>query len=132
MHHLMVEHAEHLLRKQYLAYPVVMIQRRLRAPTDVQRAVNMRAAPVHDLAKLLPVLHLFKFHLFHRRAGDNHTVVILILHVLKGLVEADHVFLRCMLRHPADRQKLHINLQRCIAQEPRELGLGDDLGWHQV
>ena len=110
MHDSVPEHAEHFLIQQHLTHAVVMVQSRLRTPADMQRAVDMRTAPVHDLAKLVPVFHLFKIHFFDRRTGNDHAVVILILHRFKSLIETKHMLLRRMLRHPADSQKLHIDL----------------------
>ena len=115
MHDLVAEDAEHFLIQQHFPYAVMMIQSRLRTPTDMQCAVDMGTAPIHDLAEFLPVFHLFELHLFDRRAGDDHPVVIFVFYFIKGLIETDHMLLSRMLRHPLDGQKLHIDLQRRIA-----------------
>ena len=48
--HAMGEYAEHLLGQRLLLNAEMMIERRLRAPADVERAVDVRLAPVHDAA----------------------------------------------------------------------------------
>ena len=49
--------------------------------------MNMGLAPLHNLAKLRPVVHIFKCHQFHRRAGNHHTVKLSMLQILKALIE---------------------------------------------
>ena len=82
-----LEHAEHLFRQQLLAHAVVVVQPCLCAPADMKGGVDVRFAEVHDLAQFVPVVHLLKIHGLHRRTGDDHTVVAVVLHLVKGLVK---------------------------------------------
>ena len=129
----MFEHAEHLFGQQLLVHAVVVVQARLCAPAHVQGGVDIRLAEVHDLAQLRPVVHLLKIHSLHRRAGDDHAVVAVVLHLVKGLVECIQMGGRHMGGGVAGRlQQGHVHLQRRVGQQPGNLGLGGDLGGHQV
>ena len=128
-----LEHAEHLFRQQLLAHAVVVVQPGLCAPADMEGGIDVRFAEVHDLAQLIPVVHLLKIHGLHRRAGDDHAVVAVVLHLVKGLVKG----LKMGSRHMGGRvagslQQGHVHLQRSVCQQPGNLGLGGDLGGHQV
>ena len=61
-------------------------------------AMNVSQAPIHDLAKLLPIVHLLKRHHFYRCARNDHTVVILVLDIGKGLVKRQKMLLGGILR----------------------------------
>ena len=133
INHPMPEHPKQLFRQQLLLHPIMIVQRRLCAPANVQCAVNMGFRPLHNPAKLLPVFHLLKGQLFHRRAGDDEAVKISILDFLKAMIEGNHMLLGSVFRLVGghlDEKKLH--LQRGIAQQPGELCLGGDFGGHQV
>ena len=56
-------------------------------------------APLHDLAQLVPVVHLFKSHLLHRRPGDDHAVKFSVLQLIKGLIKGQQMFLGNIFRH---------------------------------
>ena len=129
----MLEHAEHLFRQQLLVHAVVVVQARLRAPAHMQGGVDIRLAEVHDLAQLRPVIHLLKVHGLHRCAGDDHAVVAVVLHLVEVLIERFEVCCRNVGRRMAGRlQQGHVHLQRGICQQTGDLGLGGDLGGHQV
>ena len=72
---------------------VMIIQSCLSTPANVEGGMDMGLAPLHDLAEFLPVVHIFKFHQFHRRTGDHHTVKFPILQFLKALVEGQQMLL---------------------------------------
>ena len=127
------EDAEKFLVQRVLFHAEVVVKPRLRAPADVEGGVDVRLRPFHDLAKFVPVLHFLKFEVLHRRAGDDETVEALVFYVLEGLVEGEQVFGADVFRLVgAGVQKGELHLQRRVAQQPRELRLGDDLRGHEV
>ena len=133
VYHPVAEHTEELLWQRVFLQSIVVVQRRLGRPADVKGAVHMGLAPVKDGAQLVPVLHLLKVQLFHRRAGDDHAVEVPVLHLVKGFVEGQHVLLGGVARHMAlHLEQLQLHLQGCVAQQPCQLGFGDDFGGHQV
>ncbi len=87
VNHLMPEYAKELFRQQHLLNSIVVIQRRLGTPADMQGAVDMGLAPLHDAAQLVPIPHLLKFQLLHRCAGDDKAVEILLLNFFEAAVE---------------------------------------------
>ena len=93
----------------------------------------MGFAPLHDLAKLRPVVHLFEVHQFHRRTGDDQAVEGPVPHAGEGFVEGQHVGLGGIFGHMARRcDQLQLNLQGGVPQYPGQLGLCVHLGGHQV
>ena len=129
----MLIYAEYFLRKGQLRYTVMVIKPCLSAPADVQCALHVRFAPLHHPAQLLPVIDLLKGHLLHRSAGYDKSVVIFILYVIKGFVKGYHVLPGGMLGHSAaDGDKLHVDLQRGIAQQTCKLRFGSNFGGHQI
>ena len=128
-----VKHPGQLFRQEHFPDAVMVIQRRLGRPADVEGAVHMGFAPLHDLAQLVPVFHLLERQQFHRGAGDDHAVKIPVPDLVKGLVEGQHMFLRGVFRSaPGDFQQFHLDLQGRVAQQPCQLGLRGDLGGHQI
>ena len=90
----MLENAGHFLGEQVLRDTVMIIQSGLCAPADVQRGVNVRFGPVHDLGQLRPVFHFFERHGFNRCTGDDEAVVFLVADVVKRFVERKQMILR--------------------------------------
>ena len=130
---LVLEHAEHLFRQRILLDAVVVIQRRLCAPADVERGIDVGFRPLEDLTQLVPVVHVFKVHLFHRRACDDHAVVFLVLDLVKRLIKMQHVLGGRVFAFVRSRlQQLNIHLQGRITQQAQQLRFGLDLGRHQV
>ena len=128
-----LEHAEHLFRQQLLVHAVVVVQASLCTPAHMQGGVDIRLAEVHDLAQLRPVIHLLKVHGLHRSTGDDHAVVAVMLHLVEGLIKGLQMGrgdVRCLMAHRL--QQGHVHLQRRVGQQPGDLGLGGDLGGHQV
>ena len=131
--HRVAEHAEEFLRQLPLGDAVVVVQPRLSAPADVKGGVDVRLGPLHDLAQLRPVVHLLKGKVLHRRAGDDQAVKGPVPHLVKGFVEGQHVGLGGVLGHvAAGGDQLQLDLDGGVAQHPGQLGLGLDLGGHQV
>ena len=132
-YHPMGIHARELFRQRDLLDPVVVEERGLGRPADVEGAVHVGLAPLHDPAELIPVFHLLKVQLLHRRAGDDHAVEIAVLYVLKIRVELEHVFLRGVFAHiGAGLHELQLHLQGRVAQQTGELGLRRNLGGHEI
>ena len=95
--------------------------------------MDVGLAPLHDLAQLRPVVHRLKLHQLHRRAGDDHAVEFAILQVIKGLVEGQKMLLGHILGLVGGHHhQLQMHLQGRVAKKTAQLGLGDDLGGHQV
>lgn len=133
LEHLVVEHAEELLGQLVLGNAVMEVKPRLGAPADVQSGVDMVLGPLHDLQQLIPVVHLVKVQILHRGAGDDHPVEVPVLYRLEGGVEGLQMILVRVLGLVAGRpQQLHLNLKRRVGQLSEQLGLGDDLGGHQI
>ncbi len=99
----------------------------------MQGGVDIRLAEVHDLAQLRPVIHLLKVHGLNRCAGDDHPVVAVILHLVEGLIKRLQMGCSDMGGGVAGRlQQGHMDLQGGVRQQTGNLGLGGDLGGHQV
>ena len=129
----MLEYPEELFGQRALGDAVVIIQRGLGAPADVEGAVHVGAAPLHYAAELGPVVDLLEGHVLHGSPGDDQTVEIAVLDVLEALVELDHVLLgRMRGLVGAGLDQLKLDLERGVRDEPHELGLGLYLGGHQV
>ena len=81
------ENAEHFLRQYALVDAVMVIQRSLRAPADVHRAVHVRFAVFKNGAKLGPVIYFLVGQHFHGRAGNDHAVEALVFDLVEGFVK---------------------------------------------
>ena len=93
----------------------------------------MLFGPIQDVGQFGPVVHFFEGQQFHRRAGDDKAVELLAAHLGKGFVVGDQVLGRDVLRLVRGGvQQGHFHLQRRVAQQAQQLGLGGDLGGHQV
>ena len=133
LHQIMLEHAARLCRQVVLLDTVMMVEPRLRAPTNMQRRVHMRGGPIHDLAELGPVVDLLERHLLHRRARDDQAVVVDVADVVERAVERLQVagtHVRGLVRFGA--QQVHLHLQRRVGELAHDLRLGGDLGGHEV
>ena len=95
--------------------------------------MNVGLAPLHNLGQLLPVIHLLKGQILHRRAGDDHTVEFPVFQLIEGLIEGQQMLLRGILGPMAGHHhQLQMHLQGGVAQNSAQLGLGDDFCGHQV
>mgnify|MGYP003200389079 CR=1 FL=1 len=101
-----------------------MVQAGLRSPADVEGGSDMGACPI---------IHLFIVKMFYRRAGDNHTIELLLLHQLEITVESFHVLHRRILRRvPLHFHERDLDLQRRVGQQPDEVGLCRNFQRHEV
>ena len=109
--HLMLEHPEHLLVERVFRYVVEMIESGLCSPADITRGLHIVGSPVEHLRQLVPVFHLAVVHLLKRSAGDNQSVVLLVLHLAEVAVEHHHMLHRRVLRRVApDFHELNLHL----------------------
>ena len=81
------ENSEKFFIERPFPYPVVIVQRRLRPPTDKYGAGNLSVGVIHYAAKFVPVFHVGKIEIFHRRAGYYHSVEIPVLYVVESEVK---------------------------------------------
>ena len=74
-----------------------MVEPGLRRPADIKSGRDMRTRPIEYSGYLIPIGHFLKVHLFHRSAGNNHTVVFLVAHLVKVRIESFHMLYRSVL-----------------------------------
>lgn len=105
----------------------------LSSPANMERAVNVALAPLHDLAQFRPIVHVLEGQVLDRSASDDHSVEELVSDRVEGLVEREHMFCRSILVGPAAcRDELNLDLKRSVAQKPCQLRLRSDLRGHEV
>ena len=93
----------------------------------------MRLCPVHDLHQFLPVIHFLKRNLFHRRPGNDHSVVIVLSDILKFDIKGIQMAGRCIFGFMAcHRHKRHVHLKRRIGQRTQQLKLCLFFQRHQI
>ena len=130
---LVLKDAEHLPRQRVFRNAEMVEQAGLRAPADVQGGGDVLLCPVHDLAQFPPVGDLLKLQLFHRRTGDDEAVELQVLDLVETHVVHRHVLFVGVPRLVCERlEEGHLHLQRRVSKQSKQLGLGRDLGWHQV
>lgn len=71
------KNAEQFFCKRLLLYAVKMIQARKRSPANIHCGKYICLCVIHDLAKFVPIVDLFKWDLFDWRTCDNHSVKFL-------------------------------------------------------
>ena len=93
----------------------------------------MLAAPLHDLRDLIPIRNAFERELLNRRAGNNKSVVFFMPYLGKGSVKLRKIVARRVRRDVGLRvDKVHLYLQRRIAEEAQELRLRHILDRHEI
>ena len=133
LEHAMREHARAFLGKLVLVHAVMVEDAGLRAPADVQSGVHVGLAPCHDAAQLVPVVDILEIEQFNRCARDDQAVEALLFDLVERTVEHREVLFGHILRFMAcHAQKLDIDLQGRVRELAQDLGLGDDLGRHEV
>ncbi len=78
---------EKLAVKGMLLESVVMVERRLRSPTEMKRLSDIDLGPFKYGYQLIPVIHFLVLVQFYRCAGDYHTVVLHSLYLIPGGIE---------------------------------------------
>lgn len=109
----------------------VIVEPRLGPPANVQGGVDVGAAPRHNLAQLVPVVHLGEVQVLHRCAGDNHAIELPSLHLVEGGIKGGQV-VAVRVAGPIARglKQFHLNLKRRVGELAQKLGLGGNLGGH--
>ena len=131
--HMMGKDAEQFLVQLDLFDPVMVIQTRLCAPAHIKRGVNMDFAPVHQFHQFVPVIHFLKFQMLHRCSGDDQSVKGLVLHIVEGLIEGQHMLVGGVLELTvAGCDEFQFDLDGRVSQHTGKLCLGLDFGGHQV
>lgn len=129
----MGEDAEELFAQIIFGDLVVVIQPGLGPPADVERGVDMSFGPFHDLAELIPVVHVGEIQILHRCSGDDHAVILLILDLMEGRIKGRQVLGVSILGNVAQGvEQLYLDLERRVGELAQQLGLGDDLSGHQI
>ena len=131
--HAMLKHAEHFFWQMHLGNAKMVVQPGQRTPAQVDGGVDVLLGIVHDGAQLVPVVHILVVQVLDGRTGDDHAVEALVSYLVEALVEGLHVLRRGVGGVVGGGfQKGDLHLQRAVGQQPGQLGLGDDLGGHQV
>ena len=106
-----MEYSKKLFGHGILFYPVMVAERRLSAPADMEGAVDMRLAPLHYPAQLAPILYIFKFHKFDRSSRYNKSVKLSLYHILKRLVKREQMFtarVLCLVCSSLEKSQFHL------------------------
>ena len=127
------EDTEHLAWQRILGHSIMIIKSGLCRPADIHHTGYMSTRPIEYFRDFLPVVHLGLVKMFHRRAGDYHTVKLLALHFLKVAIESLHVFYgRILAGMRLYLHQVYIQLQRRVGQQTHQVCLGGYLQRHQV
>ena len=111
----MFEDTEHLLFQRIFRNSIMMIEPGLRRPTYIQSRSHMRTCPIKNFRNLIPISHFLEIHLFHRCSRNNHTIILLMTHLVEIRIERLHVFYRCILGGMTfDLHKRDLHLKRSI------------------
>ena len=125
--------AEQLALQVVLVDAVVELERRLRAPADVDCRGDVGLGELHDLFQLFPIGDLLERQRLDRGAGDDHSVEVAVLDLVELLVKFLHMRERRIFAFIRARvDKSHIYLKRRVAQKPEQLSLGLHLCRHQI
>ena len=128
------KHAEALFVGSHaLVDAVMVIQRSLRAPADVHRAVHVRFAVFKNGAKLGPVIYFLVGQHFHGRAGNDHAVEALGFDLVEGFVKRLQMrsgHMRALVGIHVQQRQLH--LQGAVGQHAGDLCFGGDFRRHQI
>ena len=131
--YLMPKKAEHFLIQRSLFQSVKMIKTGLCRPAQENSRGYMFCSPVHDLCKLLPVIHLLEFHLLYRCSGNDHSIVFITFKFRKSLVKFIQMTHRSILGLMALHcHKSHIYLQRSVGKGTQKLQFCLLLQRHQI
>ena len=117
----------------YLAHAEVVIQPGQRTPAQMNGGIYVFAAVIHDLAQLVPVVHILIVQVLNGGTGDDHTVKALIAHRIKGFIKRLHVLLRGVGGIMGlGLQKGQLHLQGAVGQHAGDLCFGGDFRRHQI
>ena len=103
---------------------VQMIDHRHTAPTHAEGGMDVGLCPIHDLAQLVPIGHLFKRQMFDGGTRNDQPVEFFatFCNLIKGAVKACHMLgsggFGLVIAHPDKRQ---FDLQRCRPNQAGKL-----------
>ena len=93
-------------------------------PADMEGRKDMGLRPIHNLRKFLPVFHLGEVHLFYRRTGDDHAVIILLLNIPKLYIKRIKMRRTGMCRlMTGDFHKCNFRLYRKVRKYTKKIQL---------
>ena len=95
--------------------------------------MNVGFGPFHDLTQFFPVIYLIEFQIFHRSTGDDQTVELLGLHLIKGSIKGIEMGTVRIMPHIAGGLKqFHLNLKGSVGKFAKQLRFGHDFCGHQI
>ncbi len=129
----MLKNAEHLFVEPILFQPVFIIERRLSTPAYEERGIYIGSTPFKNAAQLVPIVNLFKLHIFNGSTCNHHAVKAFALYIFKDLVKLEHMLFGNIFRFMrSGLEQLRLDLNRRIAQQTQYLRLCLDLRRHQI
>ena len=133
MGNLVFVNSENFFWKLFFLYSVVIVKSCLSRPANMERACNVSFAPLHYLAKLIPIFDLLERHLLNGRARYYHSVEVAVLDLIEGLVESKHMLGGGVSRFMGSGlQKLKLHLQGGVTYKSCYLCLGGYLLRHEI
>ena len=77
----------------------------------------MSFGPFHDLAELIPVVHVGEIQILHRCSGDDHAVILLILDLMEGRIKGRQVLGVSILGNVAQGvEQFYLDLERRVGE----------------
>ena len=126
-------HAEELLRQNPFLHAIITIETRLGGPAEMEGGEDVGIGPFEIFQHFRPVFHFFIGHLFHRRPGDDETVIFPVFDFIKGEIIFFQIRpVRMGRLAGCDAGEIHIDLERRIAQEPEQLHFRGLLDGHEI
>ena len=111
----------------------MVIESCLGCPADIHGGGDVGTCPLEDGGNLLPVGHFLKGIVLYGCTGDNHTIKLLMFHLLEIAVEHHHVLYRSVLgRMALELHKTDVQLQWGVREHTHEIGLSSYLQGHEV
>ena len=83
----MLKQAEHFLPQHFFLDAIMVVQACLGSPAKVHGGSHIGLCPLTDLFKFFPIIHLLIPDFFHRGAGYDKTVKLLLPDLGKGVVK---------------------------------------------
>ena len=95
--------------------------------------MNIGVRPLHDLAQLVPVVHVGEMKGLDRGARDDHAIEVLIADLVERAIKRVQMAFGHVLGAVACRvQQRDVDLQRSVRQLTHDLRFGCLFGGHQV
>ena len=124
VHDLMRKQSKNFMIHHLFFQSIVIVQTCLGSPAKIYGRGDILFCPLHDLFHFFPVIYFLKFHLLHRSSGDDHSIVLLLFHFIKSLIELIQMAGGCIFGSVAFyHHKRNIHLERGIGKRTEELQL---------